>query len=279
MQEITPANFKISCSHIGEIMGKGGPSKDERIAEMQQDIKIRTEKRDALRDGLKSKLTATEKINTLTAELEAFEKSDYKPELPKGAKTFCEQWLKIAIYERTPEFTSKYTDKGNETEQDAIELLNRFYGWNAKKNTTRTRCDFMHGECDLELPDIDMIVDIKSPFSCWTFPLFDAVIPEKKYEYQIQGYMHLYGRANGRVSYCLMDMPEDMIAKELRWKFPAPPTDEEYRAARQQYIYSDLADVLRVKSFDFKYDPELIAAVEKRVLECREYIGSLFNNM
>jgi len=76
-----------------------------------------------------------------------------------------------------------------------------------------------------------------------------------------------------------MDMPDDMISQELRWKFKSPPTDEEYRAAAAKFIYSDLADSLRVKSFNFKYDPEIIAAIEQRVKECRVYIGSLLEKM
>ena len=228
MQEINPANFKISCSAIHEIM---------------TDPKSKSE--------------------TLSV----------------TCKNFCKEWLKIQIYERLPEFTSKYTDKGTQTEDAAIELLNGFYGWNATKNTARKFSEYMHGECDLDLPELDLIDDIKSSYSCFTFPLFDAEIPDKKYIWQIQGYMHLWGRKNGRISYVLMDMPEDMIAQELRWKFKSPPTDEEYRAAAAKYIYSDLADALRVKSFDFKYDPEIIAAIEQRVRDCRVYIRSLLDNM
>lgn len=194
-------------------------------------------------------------------------------------KNFCKEWLKIQIYERTPEFTSKYTDKGTQTEDAAIELLNGFYKWNAKKNTARKFSEYMHGECDLDIESEDLIDDIKSSYSCFTFPLFDAEIPDKKYIWQIQGYMQLWGRKNGRISYVLMDMPDDMIAQELRWKFKSPPTDEEYRAAAAKYIYSDLADALRVKSFDFKYDPEIIAAIEQRVRDCRVYIRSLLNNL
>jgi len=198
--------------------------------------------------------------------------------LSETCKTFCEEWLKIQIYDRLPEFTSKYTDKGIQTEPEALKLLAGYFNWpNSEKNTKRKYGDFMHGECDLELPDI--IVDNKSAFSCWTFPLFEDTIPDKSYMYQIQGYMHLWNKPKGIIAYTLMDMPEDMIARELRWKFKEAPTDEEYRAAAAQYIYSDMPDALRIKIFKFDYDPEIIAAIEKRVHECREYIASLLKKM
>jgi len=278
MQEISPDNFKISCSAIHKIMGRV-KTKAEKIAEMQADINTRTEKMNAIREGLKSKDNARAKIAELQTQLQKFIDSPDAIELPVGAKSFCQEWLKIQIYERKPEFSSKYTEKGNKTEQDAIELLNDFYGWNAEKNTSRVWGKYMHGEYDTKVEGEDLVVDIKCPFECWTFPIFETSIPDEKYELQIQGYMHLTGCKNGRVSYCLMDMPEDMIAKELRWKFPYPPTDEEYRAAAAQYIYSDMADNLRVKSFNFVYDPALIQAIENRVIECRAYIRSLLDNM
>ena len=197
--------------------------------------------------------------------------------LSMTCKSYCKDWLRIQIYEKQKEFTSKYTDKGIQTEDDAIKLLNKFYGWNAEKNSVRKWSEFMHGECDLNIETEDLIVDIKSSYSCFTFPIFEKEIPDKKYMLQIQGYMHLWGMKKGRISYVLMDMPDDMVAKELKWKFPEPPSDEEYQAAAAQYFYSHMADNLRIKSFNFDYNPELIAAIEQRVKDCRIYISSLLD--
>lgn len=279
MQEINPANFKISCSAIHKIMTEPKTkSTAEKITECEGKINETSEKLLTAKPGLKTTDALEKKKVLLIEELKYLESLPKVPHLSETTKGYCEEWLKIAIYERRPEFTSKYTDKGNRTEQDAITLLSEYYGWdNAEKNTERKYSAFMHGECDLNLTD--KIVDIKSSFSCWTFPLFDGEIPDKEYIWQIQGYMHLWGKKSGSIIYTLMDMPDDMIANELRWKFKTQPTDEEYRAAAAQYIYSDMSDVLRIKSFDFEYDPEMIAAVEKRVVECREYISSLLEKM
>ena len=276
---IDPQNFKISCSAIGEIMGNSkAKSKAEKIADMEADIKNRTLKRDALRDGLASKATATEKIKTLEAELLEFKIAPEKKELSEGAKTLCKNWLITAIYERKKGFTSKYTDKGIATEDGAISLLNGFYGWNAEKNTTRKFSEYIHGECDIHIPGY-RVEDIKNAYSCFTFPLFESEIPDKKYEWQIRGYMYLWGESLGGVSYCLMDMPEDMIAQELKYRFKSPPTEQEYREAAQEYYYSHMPDELRIKSFEFEHDQKIIEKVFENVVLCREYIGSLLEKI
>ena len=135
----------------------------------------------------------------------------------------------------------------------------------------------MSGECDIVLPDT--IVDIKSSFSCFTFPLFETKIPDTDYEWQIQGYMHLWQKHKGMVSYVLMDMPDEMIEKELRWKLPQGFTKEQYETEYAKYIYSNIDTKYRVKSFEFEYDANKIEQVEARVKLCREYIETLITNL
>jgi hypothetical protein len=274
---INPQKFKISCSAIGRIMTDSKElSKDEKIKRLIADIEDRKAKRDALKEGLKSKETATEKINSLVVELEALRKLPDTINLSETCKTYCKEWVIEQIYGRRKEFTSKQTDKGNKTEFDAVELLENFYGWNfAAKNSSRKMNDFMSGECDIILPDT--IVDIKSSFSCFTFPLFENKIPDSDYEWQIQGYMSLWAKSKGMVSYVLMDMPDEMIDRELRWKLPRNYTKDEYEKEYAKYIYSNIDVKYRVKSFEFEYDAEKIEAVKNRVELCREYIGTLVN--
>jgi len=278
---IDPNKFKISCSAIGRIMTDSKElSKAEKIKRLIADIEERKVKRDALKDGLKSKETATEKINSLTLELEALRKLPDTVNLSESCKTYCEDWIREReqIYGRRKEFTSKQTDKGNKTEFDAVELLEGFYNWNfAAKNSSRKANDFMTGECDIILPDT--IVDIKSSFSCFTFPLFKSKIPDTDYEWQIQGYMHLWQKPKGMVSYVLMDMPDEMIDRELRYKFKDGYTNEQYETEYAKYIYSNIDTKYRVKSFEFEYDASKIEQVEARVKLCREYIESLIKNL
>lgn len=276
---INPQNFKISCSAIGRIMTDSKElSKAEKIKRLISDIEERIVKRNALKDGLKSKDAATEKINSLTIELDVLRKLPDSINLSETCKTYCEDWVREQIYGRRKEFSSKQTDKGNKTEFDAVELLEGFYKWNfAAKNSSRKSNDFMSGECDIILHDT--IVDIKSSFTCFTFPLFETKIPDTDYEWQIQGYMSLWGKPKGMVSYVLMDMPDEVIEKELRWKLKDGYTKEQYETEYMKYIYSNIDTKYRVKSFEFEYDAKKIEQVEARVKLCREYIETLIKNL
>ena len=248
-------------------------SKAEKIERLKADIAARIEKRDAIKDGLKSKLQATEKIILLELDLQVLINLPDTVQLSKTAQTVCDEWIKEQIYQRRKEFTAKQTDKGNLTESDGIELIERFFNWGfAAKNSQQRSNDFMRGTCDIAMDD--MIVDIKSAWDCFTFPLLENELPESDYWWQLQGYMELWNKDSGMVCYVLMDMPHDMIERELRFKLKDGYTKEEYDFYYSRYIYSNIPDKFRVKSFNVKRDESAKKAIEKRVLECRQYIAS-----
>lgn len=277
---VSAENFKIRCSSIGEIMTDSrGKTKAEKIFDLKALIVEAQAKADAIREGLKSKQNALDKVAKLQAQLPILEALP-EFELSETAKTFCETWVKEQLYERKKEFTSKQTDKGNRVEDSGIAELTEYFGWSfmTEKNQGRLSNDFMQGECDI-LPDETLVVDLKSSWDCFTFPLFDDAIPDKDYEWQIRGYMELYARERGSVVYLLSDMPEEMIEKELRFKLKEGFTKEEFEKARSFYIYSHLPMQLRVKKYDFTHDPELIEKIKERVTYCRAYIESLLNEI
>jgi hypothetical protein len=194
--------------------------------------------------------------------------------LSVGAKTYCENWLLSKIYEKQKLFTSKYTQKGIDCEEETILFLETAENWGiAQKNDVRKSNDFLDGECDVLL--FDKVVDVKNSFEYLTFPIFDETIPDKNYEWQIQGYMHLYKRFKGEVIYCLMDAPEDLIRKEAYYKLGRDYTEIQYLDFAQQYFYSHFPNELRIKKFEFQYDAEKIKQVEDKVTLCRGYIKQL----
>lgn len=277
---VSAKDFKIRCSAIGEIMTDSrGKTKAEKIFDLKALIVETQAKADAIRDGLKSKQNALDKVVKLQAQLPILEALP-EFELSETAKTHCETWVKEQLYDRKKEFTSKQTDKGNRVEDGGIAELVEYFGWPfmTEKNQGRLSNDFMQGECDI-LPNETLVVDLKSSWDCFTFPLFDDDIPDKDYEWQIRGYMELYARERGSVVYLLSDMPEEMIEKELRFKLKEGFTKEEFEKARSFYIYSHLPMQLRVKKYDFTHDPELIEKIKERVNHCRAYIASLLNEI
>jgi len=135
--------------------------------------------------------------------------------LTQSAKTYIRELASQEIFGVDFEVSSKAIEKGIECEQDSIDLFNRVFGRDLKKNDERRTDDFLTGESDL--PDVDEVVDIKTPWSIATFPLCrddvtDAVL--RLYDWQLVGYMRLWNKPRARLAYCLVDTPERLIGYE-----------------------------------------------------------------
>ena len=133
-----------------------------------------------------------------------------KKSMGETAKSYVEQWIKEQLYGRKKEFSNKYTTKWLSVEQDAIDYISDVleYGF-LLKNEENLSNDFLTGTPDIILNNF--IIDIKSSWNCFTFPLFEDEIKNQDYVWQGQGYMALTGAETFRVIYVLMDTPEDEI--------------------------------------------------------------------
>jgi hypothetical protein len=228
----------------------------------------------------------------LTANMEAErEKLVYKldhPELPTGAKTYCEKWLKEKLYDRRKNFTNQYLDKGIQVEDESIQFAAQYYGWDqVEKNEEWFSDDWFEGTPDI-ITELDgpTIIDMKNVWDCFTMPLFEDQIPTAGYETQLQVYMHLASQEykvefnNALLVYSLMDAPLNVMEKEMRrlsWEEGQQGliTDEIRQRVHREMTYSNLPDELRLKSFEVKRDPAVIEELKKRVELCREYIAGL----
>jgi len=196
-------------------------------------------------------------------------------------KAYVHRWIKSQpeFYGKKNQFSNKYCDKGNYCEPESILFAAEKYNWtqyNAKPPRITTD-EFIEGECDVELPD--EISDIKNSWSEETFPIFDIDIPVVGYDWQLQGYMYLYGKKKASLIYTLMDAPDFLVEKEARRKMYELGLDELetelWDQVKQSMTYSRFADHLRVKRFDIYYDPIKINKVIQRVYEIRKYIESM----
>jgi len=202
-----------------------------------------------------------------------------KKELPAGAKTYCKTWLKEQLYDRRKGFSSKYTDKGNICEDHSVTFLNEYYLNDMSKNEEFFQDEEIQGTPDL-LPNEKWVWDIKNSWEPDTFPLFDTV-PDKKYWWQLQGYMALTGRTKARLVYTLMDAPPEVITDEARrasYK-SEQSADELLEYYTAQMTYSDVDTELRIKTFDFDIDLEAIKQIRERVKLCRVYIKELIKGI
>lgn len=268
--------FKVRCSAIGKIMSEPkGKSMATKIQELEAKIAEAKEKHDALKDGLKSKANAALRIEKMGKQLEEMLPFKDAPNLSGTCISFLEAWCNETIYERRAEFTSKQTDKGNLVEEDAIVYASGHIvdmGL-CSKNETHFSDDFFQGT-----PDVlsgEYVFDMKSSWTHNTFPLYSPEIPETDYLWQVKGYMQLTGKRKGRVIFCLMSMPEEMLRKEARWKLPEGFSEQDYNEWAAKFQYDDLPPCLRLKEYEVVWNEEDIEAIKARVMECRKYIESV----
>jgi len=177
--------------------------------------------------------------------------------LSKTTKSYLEEWTKEQIYGVRKNIQSKYLTKGNQVEDDAIMYASTEKGWLfAEKNEEYFEDDYFCGTPDLILEN--KIIDIKSSWDCFSFPLFYNAIPNKDYYYQLQTYMHLTGKRDAQLVYVLMNTPEELTLEE-------------------SHDYSEINSKYRIKIFEVEYQEEVIEELKNKVIESREYIRELWS--
>lgn len=179
--------------------------------------------------------------------------------LSETTKTYLQDWTKEQIYGVKHVVTSKYLTKGIEVENDSISFAEKVLGWNfAVKNEESYEDEFFTGTPDVIFPR-EKVVDIKSSWDCFTFPLFSDEVPNKDYFYQLQVYMHLTGLKQAELVYVLMETPEDLT--------------------HVHYDYSDVKPEHRVKVFQIQYDEDVIHQLRAKIIDARTYINQLIKTI
>lgn len=175
--------------------------------------------------------------------------------LSETTKLYVYDWLKEQIYGVRKQLNNKYVNKGLQLEDKAIdkaiEVLNLSF---AIKNETYYEDDFFCGTPDLIVDGI--VYDIKCSWDCFTFPLFDTEIPTKGYFYQLQVYMHLLGLKKAKLVYVLLNTPDELTYEE-------------------KHDYSKIDEKYKIKTFEVDYDANVIADLQQRVENIREFIKTI----
>lgn len=121
------------------------------------------------------------------------------------------------------------------------------------------------------------IIDIKNSWSPFSFPLFAEEI-DKTYFIQGQIYMHLTGVHKYKLVYTLTDTPFDLIEREARqfaFKENVDFDDALLKSFVKRMTYKDVKDDLKMKIFEFDFDPEVIEELKSKVELCREYLKTI----
>jgi len=202
--------------------------------------------------------------------------------LSQTCKSYIQELALEDIYGIKKEFSSRYTDKGNEVENESLELCERVLDLGfTQKNETFFENEFIKGTPDA-IGD-KYVLDVKSSWSASTFPFFEEEVPNKDYYWQMQGYLWLTDKRYAILSYCLINTPEEIVNDEIRrtaWKkFEIEPSEETIRDVRNLHNFDSIPESRRVKTWLIDRKDSDIEAIKKRVEECRVYYNELINTL
>ena len=198
--------------------------------------------------------------------------------LSQTAKTYIEELAKEHLFGIKKVFKSRYTDKGNEVEEKAIELTEDVLGFEfLTKNEDYYQNDYIKGTPDIITTSL--VIDVKSSWSGDIFPFFETELPNKDYYYQVMGYMWLTGKKNALISYCLINTPEEIVNDEIRrtaWgKYEIEPSEETIRDVMAIHSFDHIPKDRRVKAFHVEYNEGVVNEMKTRVEYCRNYFNEL----
>jgi hypothetical protein len=202
--------------------------------------------------------------------------------LSQTTKTYLQELAIEEVFGIRKEFSSRYTDKGNEVEDLSIALCNDVLDIGfIYKNEEHFTNDWITGTPDVNTNEI--LLDVKSSYDATTFPFFDTKLINKSYFYQMQGYMWLTGKEESLLCYCLIDTPLQIVEDEIRrehWKASLIEEDLDLRAFVQaKHTFGHIPKEKRLKTFKIAKDEKVIEEIKTRIELCREYYNDLIQKL
>jgi hypothetical protein len=179
-------------------------------------------------------------------------------------------------------FWSKYTDKGLQMEDEAIQFAGNVLGWEmVVKNEERFTNEWITGEPDVLTSNL--LADIKCSFDGTTYPLHDQKLKNKSYFWQMQGYMFLTGHEKAELVYTLMNTPLQIVEDEVRrthWQLGLIEEDLDVRQMVQhKHNFNHIPERLRVKRFIVERCDKSIEHMKEKVEQAREYYNELIKTL
>jgi len=198
--------------------------------------------------------------------------------LSQTAKSYIQEVVLQDKYGIYKEFNSRYTDKGHQTEDEAIQLVSEVLDLGfLHKNEEKFTNDFVKGTPDVIINNL--IIDTKVSWNANTFPWFESELPTKDYYWQMQAYMWLTGRKKAKVTYCLINTPYLILEDEIRrehWKQNLIGESQEVRDyVEAQHNFDHIPKDERVKVFEIDYDEHVINTVKEKIQIARAYYNEL----
>jgi hypothetical protein len=182
------------------------------------------------------------------------------------------------------EITSKYIEKGLAVEEDGITLYSRVSKTLFLKNETRIENGYISGLPDLYKGElnkhVELVPDIKCPYDMINFLSAKYSPVNKMYYWQIMGYLWLLNCKHGKIVYCLVNTPQNLIEYEKTkyinrtngQNISTETMEKALADIERHYIYDHIPIEERVHEVDILYDQEAIDKLTARIIQCREYL-------
>lgn len=201
--------------------------------------------------------------------------------LSKTAKTHLIEVYANEIWGVEKDIVTKQMRKGRQAEEEAITLLSRVDKRLYEKNDKREMNEWISGHADIV--EEQEIIDTKVSWDAFTFlsKLIESI--DKDYMYQLQGYMWLWNKPKARISYCLVDTPDNIIQGEkyrlLRSMDVISEENPEFieaaRILESNMKFSHIPMELRVINHYIYRDEEIISKIPGKVQGAREFLSEL----
>ena len=182
--------------------------------------------------------------------------------LSQTAKSHIEQLAKENFFNYRNQISSRYIDKGQQQEQDSIELLNTVRMESYTKHVGRVSNDYLTGECDIITSDT--IIDIKTSWSIDTWPALPQDGVNSDYEWQMRAYMMLYDRPQAEVIYCLVTTDPDLLS-----------SFDNHELHQVDHIPADK----RITVLQYDRDILVEAEIMERLAICSEYYENYYQQL
>lgn len=179
--------------------------------------------------------------------------------LSQGAKSALTDYAKEMLYGYSKQISSKEMDKGIRCEPDSIALINQVRFTRHVKHVGRVQDEYLSGECDLLIPEVET-EDVKTSWNVTTFPVLSSDCHDPMYEYQGRAYMRLFKTKRHRVSFCLVDTPDDLIP---RWE------------QVDLHKVSHIDPAMRITSIVYEHCPIIEAKMINKIKLAQKYLGEL----
>jgi hypothetical protein len=204
------------------------------------------------------------------------------PRSGTGLSETCKKYLRRQwvqdVYKREKDVTSNAIKKGLMNEEQGITMLSHYLGGvMLYKNERNYIGEFTMGTPDVPYEEEQIVYDVKCNYDIFTFAGCELT---SGYQWQLDVYRDLLCYPNAALVYVLTDTPMPLIKAEVRricWELQ---DDAEAltieRELIKQWTYPDIPLPNRIKVIHLPpYDEARMAALRKRVIECREYYNNL----